>query len=171
MKRKNLNAEALYATARDFFSTIPDHRTKQGNVKVSIKDALMSGLAVFSFKYPSLLKFDNDRSDSGKSENLKNLFFIKHIPSDSGLREIADKINPVYLRKLFRKLFAELQRGKILDRFGYLDGYLIALDGTGQFSTGNISCEHCIKKRKKAEKTVNIFTTIKFSERVLFTLI
>lgn len=150
MNRKNLNANALYATARDVFNGIPDHRTKQGNVKISIKDALMSGLAVFALKYPSLLKFDIDRRDSAKNENLRNIFSVGHIPSDTQLREIADEIDPTFLRKAFLKIFANLQRGKVLEQFKYLNGhYLISLDGTGQFSTSKVSCDHCIKRKTK----------------------
>ena len=152
-KRKSLSANALYTTVRDVFNGIPDHRTKQGNVKVSIKDALMSGLAVFALKYPSLLKFDKDRSDSLKNENLRSMFSIGHVPSDTQLREIADEINPSLLRKAFLKIFADLQRGKVLERFNYLNGhYLISLDGTGQFSTSKIFCDQCIKKKTKGGK-------------------
>jgi hypothetical protein len=40
------------------FSKIPGHLT--GTTKFTLADALMSGSAVFGFKYPSLLKFDED---------------------------------------------------------------------------------------------------------------
>ena len=51
--RKYLSADALFGNIRRSFHDIPDPRT--GEPDVSLPDALMSGLAVFAFKDPSLL--------------------------------------------------------------------------------------------------------------------
>ena len=70
----------------------------------------MSGLAIFGFKYPSLLQFDQYK-ETIKS-NLRMLYGNKHIPSDTYLRERLDEVDPTLLRKAFTQVFAELQRGK-----------------------------------------------------------
>ena len=46
--RVHLNADALFATIREDFAQVPDHRAS--NVKIPLADALMSGFAMFSLK-------------------------------------------------------------------------------------------------------------------------
>ena len=43
--KNELNANSLFATMRDFFSTVTDQRSS--NRSISLKDALMSGFAMF----------------------------------------------------------------------------------------------------------------------------
>ena len=58
-----------------------------------------------------------------------------------------DEVNPDNLRSAFTKVFASFQRGKGLEEFEFLGGYvLISGDGTGQFSSSKVSCPHCCKK-------------------------
>lgn len=54
--RKHLSIPGLLILVRSVFSNISDHR--KNNVKISLPDALMSGLAMFLLKYSSLLKFE-----------------------------------------------------------------------------------------------------------------
>jgi hypothetical protein len=51
--RKQLSAPGLLRAIRQTFDVIPDHRG--GQPAIPLADALMSGLAMFSLKYPSLL--------------------------------------------------------------------------------------------------------------------
>lgn len=47
-------------------------------------------------------------------------------------------------------VFRELQRGKVLEPFVFLDGcYLLLLDGTGYFSSQAIHCDGCLQKKNK----------------------
>lgn len=39
-----------------------------------------------------------------------------------------------------------MQRQKILEDYQYLRGYLVSVDGTGQFTSNNISCEDCCSR-------------------------
>jgi hypothetical protein len=51
---------------------------------------------------------------------------------------------------MYLDAFRQLQRGKILERFRYLDGhYLLSLDGTGYFSSNKIHCSSCLEKIHK----------------------
>ena len=49
-----------------------------------------------------------------------------------------------------RKYSLNLQRGKCLEEFEFLEGYyLLSLDGTGEFSSSKVCCQQCCKKEHK----------------------
>ena len=121
--RKHLSADALYALLGDSFAHVPDPR--RPNSPIPLADALMSAFAMFSLKDPSLLAFDQRRSDG----NLKTLFGIGQIPSDTQMREILDPLDPEHLRPVFGDVFRQLQRGKALESFRLLRRRLSALAG------------------------------------------
>jgi len=142
--RKHLSADALYELLRGRFEKIPDHR--QRKCPISLTDALMSAFAVFTPKDPSLLAFEERRND----ENMRNLFGIGRVPSDTHMREILDPLEPWQLRPAFNDVFRRLQRGKALEPFVFYQGcYLLSLDGTGYFSSSSIHCDSCLEKVHK----------------------
>ncbi len=139
--RKTLSADALHRLLAGEFCKIPDLRPKVG---VPLPDALLSAFAMFSLKDPSLLAFDARRTD----ENLKRLYGIGQVPSDTAMREILDPLDPDCLRPAFRSVFRQLQRGKALEPLAFYQGcYLLALDGTGYFSSPTIHCDSCLEKK------------------------
>lgn len=145
--RKMLGMPGMLRSIYKIFSKIPDPKTFATPTNISITDHLMSGLAVFGLKCPSLLDYDNKRLDAPTAKNLQDLYFISKPPSDTYLRERLDDINPDSLRPAFKKIFAHFQRGKGLEEFDFFDGHvLISGDGTGHFSSGKIACCHCCKK-------------------------
>jgi hypothetical protein len=130
--RKQLSAAGLLHTARQVLGKIPD---TTGNT-MALVDHLMSGLALFGLKYPSLLQFEHDRRDETTWANREALYGIERAPSDTRFRERLDALDPSHLRPLYKTLFAQLQRGKGLEGFAYLDDhYLLSVDGTGYFSS------------------------------------
>jgi hypothetical protein len=142
--RKQLSADALYGLLGEGFARIPDPR--QPKPPIPLRDALLSAFAMFTLKDPSLLAFDARRNDA----NLKALFGIGEIPSDTQMREILDRLDPEHLRPLFGDVFRQLQRGKALEPFAFYEGaYLLSLDGTGYFSSQNIHCPSCQVKEHK----------------------
>jgi hypothetical protein len=144
--RKHLSADALYALIRNGFGRIPDHR--QATSSISLTDALMSAFAMFSLKDPSLLAFEQRRADG----NLKALFGIGQIPSDTQMREILDPLDPEHLRPSFGGVFHQLQRGKALEPFEFYAGcYQLSLDGTGYFSSQKIHCASCQVKEHNSQ--------------------
>lgn len=146
--RKFLCADSLISSVFDLFQKIPDPRKIPKNMTISFTDILMSGLAVFGLKFPSLLKYDQNRSII--ADNLKTLYHVKEAPSDTYLRERLDELNPNFVRPAFKKIFATFQRGKCLEEFEFLEGhYLMSMDGTGQFSSSKICCEQCCRKEHK----------------------
>lgn len=143
--RKNLSAHALFRTLRSGFDQITDVRDRPS---ISLTDALMSAFAMFSLKDPSLLVFDGRRRDP--NDNFRTIYGINRVPSDSQMRTILDPVEPDALRPLFNKVFRCLQRGKILEDYVFLDGcYLLALDGTGYFSSKKIHCASCMVKHHR----------------------
>jgi len=145
--REYLKADALIAAVYEKFSKVPDPRNLFGHT-IPFIDVLMSGLAVFGLKFPSLLQYDKHRENL--DANLKTLYHINNLPSDTYLRERLDELNPSRIRPAFKKVFAELQRGKCLEKFEFLDGYyLMLLDGTGEFSSSKVCCEQCCRKKDR----------------------
>jgi hypothetical protein len=139
--RKHLSADALFGLVRRGFATIPDDRL--GDTDISLTDVLMSAFAMCSLKSPSLLAFDKERTEG----NLATIYGIAHVPCDTYMRERLDVVSPEWLRPLFKSIFRQLQRGKALEEMAFLDGaYLVALDGTGYFSSTTIHCASCLHK-------------------------
>lgn len=147
--RKNLSGDGLFRMIRSNFEKIPDYR-QEGKVEISIGDALMSGFAVFSIKEPSLLQFERTMEDESVANNLKNIYNIGEVPSDTQMREIIDTVEPGTIKESFKDIFREIQRGKALEQFEFLDGYYLAsMDGTGYFSSQKIHCDNCQEKVNK----------------------
>ena len=139
--RKHLSADALFHVVRSGFANLPDPRGE--DVDISLTDALMSAFAMFSLKAPSLLAFDKERAEG----NLHTIYGIQRVPCDTHMREILDLVAPKWLRPVFKSVFRQLQRGKALEEMVFLDGhYLLALDGTGYFSSQTIHCASCLQR-------------------------
>lgn len=142
--RKSLSIDALLGLVREGAEKIPDYRPPGADI--SLPDAVMSAFAMFSLKDPSLLAFDERRND----ENLKTVYQIENIPCDTHLRTILDPLDPESLRPLFKDVFRQLQRGKVLEPLVFHEGcYLLSLDGTGYFSSHKVHCPSCMEKTSK----------------------
>ena len=145
--RNGLSIPGLLKTARRCFESVPDDKA---GCSIPLVDHLMSGLAVFGLKYPSLLQFDQDQNVELTRTNLHNLYGIEQAPCDTYLRERLDEVNPQALRACFTQLFSVLQRGKGLEGFSFLDGhYLLSIDGTGYFSSSQVHCDQCCEKHHR----------------------
>lgn len=141
--RKHLSASGLFKLVRQGFSRVKEHRT--GKVRVSLVDTLMSGFAIFSLKDPSMLAFDERREEP---RNLHTVYEIEQIPCDTQMRTILDDVEPERLRSVYKDVFRQLQRGKVLDPYKILGRYyLLSLDGTGYFSSKQIHCWDCLVKK------------------------
>ncbi len=106
----------------------------------------MSGLAVFGLKCPSLLDFDEKCREKRVRHNLRQLYGVAQAPCDSQLRKVLDRIHPEALRPATVEIIREVQRQGVLESYRYLGGYLVSLDGTGQFSSNQVSCPECCEK-------------------------
>lgn len=145
--RKDLSIPGLLRTARQVFEKLPD----DGHRDIPLADYLMSGLALFGLKYPSLLQFDRAARDCEvQKANLRTLYGIERAPCDTAFRERLDTLDPSALRPLYKKLFSLAQRGKVFEDYTFLeDHYLLSIDGTGFFSSKSVHCEHCCEKHHR----------------------
>ena len=147
--RKHLSADGLlkiirHGLKREKFAPCP-------RSEYSWEDCLMSGLAIFGFKFPSLLQFEKHKStEPWVRNNLRTLYGVVKAPSDTCLRERLDIVEPQQLRRSFKQVFAWLQRGKALEKFRYLGGhYIVSIDGTGQYSSDKVHCDNCCEKKHR----------------------
>jgi hypothetical protein len=138
--RKHLTTDGLIHTLRNEFEKLPDSTPHTSNI--SLADTLLSGFALFSLKDPSLLAFEKRRND----DNIKTLYRVQTIPSDTYLRELLDEVEPSQLAPAYRKLFARVQRAKLLEQYRFLDdSYLLLADGVEYFRSNDIHCKTCLE--------------------------
>jgi hypothetical protein len=89
---------------RDEFRNVPELRAPQATIPLD--DALMSAYAMFSLKFPSLLHFEEERrARQATSSNLKTVYQIEQVPSDTQMRDIVDEFEPEKIRGIFQKIF------------------------------------------------------------------
>lgn len=139
--RKHLSADALFRLVYTGFDPMPDHRPATADI--ALTDALMSAFAMFSLKSPSLLAFDRERTEG----NLHTIYGIQRVPCDTHMREILDPVSPEALRPVFKRVVTQVQRSHTLQPMLFLDdSYLLALDGTGYFSSKAIHCASCLQQ-------------------------
>jgi hypothetical protein len=98
---------------------------------------------MFGLKYPSLLQFDTNRREKTTTANLAKLYGIESVLSDTQMRTVLDPVKPNLLHSSFTKIHRQIQRHKILEKYKYLGGYIVTVDGTGQFDSKSINCKNC----------------------------
>jgi len=134
------------------FSRISDHRDRE-KVDHELKDVCMSALAMFCFQDPSLLQFQQRTKAPTLTANLKNLWSIESVPSDSQIRAVMDEIDSIEFEGLFATFFRLLQRGKHLEQYRVLDTYyLCVIDGSEYFSSDHIGCPSCLRRKAKKKR-------------------
>lgn len=111
------SAPALLGQIRKDFEKIPDFR--HSGQQFSVADVVMSGVAVFGLKYPSLLKFDEQRHEARVRANLKKLYGVAQAPCDTQLRTVLDRVSPTALRAPFSHLHQYLQSQGVLEAYRY----------------------------------------------------
>jgi len=104
-EKKTLSAAGLLSVVRESFSQTTPHKQER---KISFLDCIMSALAIFSLKFPSLLAFDDNKTDPVIEHNLKALFEVENIPCDTYMREVLDGVDPRELRQSY--LYLEIQK-------------------------------------------------------------
>lgn len=159
-KQKTIKIEQCISLLSDEFRSFSDPRS--GVVEIPLKDFLLSSYAVFALKYSSLLSFEGAMGDEKKLHNVKSLFGIERIPSDTHLRDVMDDLKFKQFRRIFKKLFAQVQRSKVFERYEFmrlndLPHYLIATDGTGYFRSDKIGCDCCIRYKGSVKRNLKKF--------------
>lgn len=149
---KHLGMNALHRRIRGKFENVFDKR--KNNKEIELADVLSSGFCIFCMKSPSVVQFSEEFRQSSK--NLKSVFHIKRLPSDTAMRTILDEVNPEDIRPIFKDIFGVLQRGKQLDKFSYKVGkkkyFILSVDGSGHFSSTKVHGDCCLEKKSRSGK-------------------
>ncbi len=144
--RKEITMDSEISNLRTIFQGVEDKRASNASHKLD--DILMSGYAMFSLKYPSMLDFE--QQTFVEKSNLKSVYGIENICSDTQFRTVLDKINPIFVRNLFPSKFATLRKTGLLEEYAYKIGsvsyHIVASDGVEHFSSKNITCPCCLTK-------------------------
>ena len=107
-QRKHLCVPGLLQRVKSQFCRIQDSLV---NSKFNLTDCLMSGVALFGLKYPSLLSFEKDIQNNLRIQhNLSTLYGVKNVPSDTYFRERLDDVSQKGLQKGIDRIIAQLQR-------------------------------------------------------------
>ena len=147
--KKHLSFTSLRRAASAVFRELPDKR-RQKSVTYPMHDAMMSGLACMYFQEPSLLQFQRSMEEERHNNNLRTMFDVQSIPSDTQLGEIIDPIPGDWYRGISRQYVNRLQRSNQLQDFQLFPGkYLVAMDATQYFSSGAIHCKQCLTKKHR----------------------
>jgi Transposase DDE domain len=138
--QEKITFDVLMGTLSEEFAQLPDHR--RANSSYDLADVLRSAFAMFSLKSPSLLAFKELTRQEEK--NLKAIYQIRSIPSDTQMRTTLDPLSPAPLRTLFAKLFHKLSEAGVIKQYEYWKGQLvISIDGVEHFCSTNVHCNHC----------------------------
>ena len=144
----DFSADGLIGYVKEKFGRVIDNRNLP-DVEIPLEDALQAAYAMFALKSPSLLEFDKEIN---ANSNLRSIFKLKRIPSDTQMRVILDDVAPNEIRPLFKGLFAKLQRAELLEKFRVLgEYYAISGDGTSYYSSNKIHCPSCLEKKSGDE--------------------
>jgi hypothetical protein len=145
-----LGGQRLLNTILEFFRSVPDPRTRAASIEYDLHEVLNAAFALFVLRFPSLLKFEEHWMESVVRENIQNVFQVSSVPSDTQMREILDDLVPQALRPLFKQLVGLAVQSKALLPYRFYEGkYLIAMDGTGFFSSDKIHCSSCLVRDQR----------------------
>lgn len=148
-KKKHLSFSGLRDVLSEKARTFPDNR-QTGKVDHSVHDVVMCAFSMMYFQDPSLLQFQKRMEEAKQTSNMKTLFQVQSIPRDTQIREVLDEVNPPSLEEVFSDYFMRLQRGKHLEPYRVLGKYYLAvIDGSEYFSSGEIHCNGCLKRKNR----------------------
>ena len=130
---------------------IPEHR-KGENRQYSLRDAGLSGFAVFYTQSPSFLSWQKDMEKKKGRNNARSLFGIERIPSVEQIKNMLDPVKEGMLGGVFWEVYHRLaERGQLEEYRGIEGTRLISLDGSQSHSSNAIHCPTCrvtVRKEK-----------------------
>jgi hypothetical protein len=148
--QEKITFDALMEILSEEFAQLQDHR--RANSSYGLDDVLRSAFAMFSLKSPSLLAFKELTKQEEK--NLKAIYRIQAIPSDTQMRTTLDPLNPSPLRAIFPKLLNTLSEVGVIKEYEYWKNHvLVSIDGVEHFSSTKVHCAHCTTRTRRNGET------------------
>ena len=135
---------------RDTLKDLPDVRLPSNATKYEMIDAGLSAFSVCFTQSPSFLDWQTRMQQAHGKNNANSIFGVHQIPSDPQIRNLLDPVPPQTLYPLMAGIGNLLyDRGCLAGYRSVFDTYLVALDGTGFFSSEKISCPCCTQFKYK----------------------
>lgn len=149
--QKDLEMDSLVDMVRQKLLSLPDPRNRI--ISHSFHDIVMSAFAAFHFKYPSINRFQSQTV--AEKSNLKELFKIDKLCTDTHLRTVLDQIDPTVLRELYPRGIELLSKVGVLRDYAVPGKLLIcSIDGVQHFCSSKVHCPHChVRKHKNGTVT------------------
>lgn len=146
VKQGDMQIDTLIEDLKERFIDMDKPRANNSTYEVS--NILMCGFALFSVKDSSLFKFVHKLKD--RASNLKNVYHITQLPSDTTIRTLLDEVSSEELKPLFKPYLEELDNQGVLDNYEYIDdALLVPIDGVQYFSSKKVGCTKCSTKQHK----------------------
>lgn len=155
MSLKNLvGFQSLLNSVKEVIEPLNSQDSRdQTRIDYRISDCVISNFAMMFFQDASMLQFQRKMEDEHQSSNLRNLFGVKNIPSDSTLRTMLDKINPNTFAPIFSNIISKLNSSGELKKFSINGKYLCLIDGSQYHCSGKVHCKHCLTKNHRNKTT------------------
>ena len=136
-------AAALIEKVRAAFRSLPDGRGQSNNRRYEREGAALSAFAVFFSQSPSFLDSQVRMQKQQGRNNAASLFGVHEIPCDNPIRNLLDPVPAMTLFPVIADIGDVRYHPGCLEAFRSINGtFLMALDGTGFFSSENIACAH-----------------------------
>lgn len=150
--RDEFSVDELIQTNYQFFESLPDPRNRV--IGQSIADICQAGFAMFHLKFSSLLEFDSQTVY--QRENLKSVYGLREVCSDTQMRRMIDQIDPTpFLERIAQIVRQDFYRVGGRRQFQVLDGRLVlSLDGVEHFRSTRVHCQACLTKDSKSQGRV-----------------
>lgn len=171
----NTPMEIVLGICRQGFEKIEALYPKAKQCQYRLCDLLTMALSIFVLKYPSMYQYLHEINREAKGElavpataqrqrawsNIETLFGVKGRPTDATIRRRLDEIKTIDMAEIFRLLGAWMQQQSFWPKLQTPQGnVLLALDGTGIFSSSKISCKRCGKKQHRDGKQTYYHQTV-----------
>jgi hypothetical protein len=160
MEPMKLSFGVLMAYLNRAILHMPDPRKASNATKFTPKDAVLGAFSVFFMQSESFLEHQRQMESRHGKSNAQSLFGMINLPTVPQIRNIIDGIPATALSQVFTEVYQALRRDGHLNRFKFLGGLLIALDGTQYFTSHNVHCEKCSSRTHKDGKVTYFHSAI-----------
>lgn len=131
----------------DSVKYFPDIRTGKNTV-YEIRDAVLAAFSVFFTQCPSFLAHQKAMNTRKGKNNARSIFGVHKLPTDNHIRSLLDPVPPELLFPVFDRIFEFLVKEGVISEMVTEDNLLlIAIDGTWFYSSEQIACDSCQKRR------------------------
>lgn len=149
MEPRKLSFIALIAYLNRAILQMKDPRQASNGRKYNLSDAVLAAFSLFFMQSASFLEHQRHMDSNHGKSNAQTLFGMIKIPTVPQIRNILDGISATAISSVFNWVYQDLKQEGHLKPFEYLNGILIALDGTQYFTSQKLNCKCCSSRTHK----------------------